>query len=1266
MPEKNLPFFEMFSPYQPDPALYGVLESWLVTGAVLDSAARTIEVQLLCPVPPDGALLRRVEGDLAQLYSLSRAVLAPMAPEPAVCCAQERSEPDEEPPFVFDDAPPPEEPPFSFDDVPPAPEESPAPAEPQMSEQERIFRQTEALRQRAMKEAMAAHAAEKVFSANRIFGNRQIKKKPVPMNTLELDMGIVVVEGDVFAVEHRELKKRNAWVISFDITDYTSSIRVNSFMPGDEGLPIVNGVKTGQHLKISGRLNLNRFDNDMVLEPMIIETAEKKIKKDNAPEKRVELHLHTRMSLMDALTETKDAVKRAISWGHPAIAITDHGVAQSFPDAWSAAKGKIKALLGTEAYYINDVDEKLTVRGDQDQDLDGPIVCFDLETTGLDRHSDVITEIGAVVLEKGEVKEKFQTFVDPQRPLAPNIVQLTGITDEMLIGAPSQEEALRDFLAFVDGRPLAAHNAEFDIGFVREGCRRYGIPFAPTCLDTLPLAQNLLPELGKYKLDIVCRHLNLPDFNHHRASDDAAMVGHMLVPFIQMLRDRGADKLQQVNGNLAKTSSLGKAKRMPKHLIVLAKNQTGLRNLYKLISLGHLQYFKRFPIMPKSEINANREGLILGSACEAGELYQAIVRGKDWEELCRIASWYDYLEIQPLSNNAFMLRPDKNGKSIARDWEQIREWNRMVVRLGEELGKPVCATGDVHFLDPEDEAYRHVLLDTKGFDDADAPNPLYFRTTEEMLEEFAYLGEEAAYRAVVSVPNEIADSIEEIRPIPEGYFGPSLDGAEEEIEKKCRGRLNELYGESVPDAVEERLTWELAAIRKRNAAIPMAISEKLVNTSKANGYMVTSRGCVAASFVAYLLGITNIDPFEYDLPAETFFGLDGSKWPDIDLNFADEYQPKVREQLEVMFGKEHVLLAGTIGTIAWRRAWEMLVCYCGEDYYSRPKDEREAIISSLSGVKCSAGHHPHGYVIIPQDMEAEDFCPLDYARGEIITHFEFYPMEECLEKLDLLSISALTVLHELEKETGIKANSISLNDEETLKLVKTLDTIGLWDSGSMFNRKVMEVAKPESLKDLIRVSGLTHGTGVWIDNAEDLLKEGTMRLEDTIAFRDDVFHAALAHGMNREDAYNLMEFIRKGKMYSGPDAWGGEKRKRERDHWEAVMRQYGFAEWYIASAKKIEYLFPKAHSTHYAILDFWLLWYKAHKPEAFYAAMIRERLRNETLNIEDLDRTLEDIQEEMENYTASYGEDWHGYPENRYSLELLHEAKKRGIPLNAE
>ncbi|MGN0969389.1 MAG: PolC-type DNA polymerase III, partial [Evtepia sp.] len=890
----------------------------------------------------------------------------------------------------------------------PVPEEPPIPEEPPMSEQERLFQQTEALRRKAMQEAMTAHEAERGFSSKRIFGTRQIKKKPIPMNTLELDMGVVTVQGDVFAVEHRELKKRNAWVISFDITDYTSSIRVSKFMPGEEGQPIVDGVKKGMHLKISGRLNLNRFDNDMVLEPLIIETAEKFVKKDNAPEKRVELHLHTRMSLMDALTDTKDVVKRAISWGHPAIAITDHGVAQSFPDAWNAAGGKIKALLGTEAYYINDVDEKLTVRGPQDQDLDGPIVCFDLETTGLSRTEDRITEIGAVILENGEVKERFQTFADPQRPLDPRIIQLTGITDDMLMGAPTQEEAIRAFLDFAAGRPLAAHNAEFDVGFIREGCKRYDIPFTPTYLDTLPLAQNLLPELGKYKLDIVCRHLNLPDFNHHRASDDAAMVGYMLVPFIQMLRDRGADKLQQVNGALAKTSSLGKAKRMPKHLIVLAQNQTGLRNLYKLISLAHLDFFKRFPIMPKSQINANREGLILGSACEAGELYQAIIRGKDWEELCRIASWYDFLEIQPLSNNGFMVRPDKNGKTIARDWEQIKEWNRTVVRLGEELGKPVCATGDVHFLDPEDEAYRHVLLDTKGFDDADAPNPLYFRTTEEMLEEFQYLGKEKAYEVVVTNTQLVASWCDKVKPLPDGLFAPKLENSDKELYNLVWDKAHELYGEDPPQIVKDRIQLELPGIIERKYDVIYMSAQKLVQNSLEHGYLVGSRGSVGSSIVAFLSGITEVNSLPphyrcpnckhsdfaagegygcgadmpdgvcpvcgtkyvkdgFDIPFETFLGYGGKKVPDIDLNFSGEYQANAHKYTFELFGENHVFRAGTIGTVAEKTAYGYVKKYLAARGLQVTKAEENRLALGCTGVRRTTGQHPGGMVVIPQD-----------------------------------------------------------------------------------------------------------------------------------------------------------------------------------------------------------------------------------------------------------------------------------------------------------
>lgn len=1262
MPERNLPFFEMFAKYHPAPALAAQLETWLVTGAVMDSHSRTIEVKLLCADLPAPALLDQVAQGLAQVYGLNRVTFLPTCPPPA---GGEEAAP---PPPGDEDVPPPAEedlPPV--EDLPPEPVPASAPAaeaaapagEEGLSPQEKLFRQTEALRQQAMKEAMAAHKAEQGFSAKRIYGTRQIKKVPRPMNTLELDMGVVTVEGDVFAVEHRELKKRNAWVINFDITDYTSSIRVSKFMPGEEGLPIVRGVQEGMHLKVAGRLNINRFDNDMVLEPLTIETAEKPVKQDTAPEKRVELHLHTKMSLMDALTDAEDAVKRAIAWGHPAIAITDHGVAQSFPDAWSTGKGKCKVLLGTEAYFLNDVDERLTLRGGQDQDLDEAIVCFDLETTGLNREGDRITEIGAVVLDHGEIRERFQTFVDPQRKLAPNIVRLTGITDEMLVGAPSQGEAIRAFLDFAAGRPLAAHNAEFDISFLRAGCEREGIPFHPTFLDTLPLAQNLLPELAKYKLDVVCRHLNLPDFNHHRASDDAAMVGYMLIPFIRMLRDRGVHTLQQVNAALARNSSLGKARRMPRHLVVLARNQAGLRNLYKLISLSHLKYFKRFPIMPKSEIDANREGLILGSACEAGELYRAITRGKDWEELKRIASWYDYLEIQPLSNNAFMLRPDKNGKSIARDWEQIREWNRTVVRLGEELGKPVCATGDVHFLDPEDEAYRHILLDTKGFDDADAPNPLYFRTTQEMLEEFAYLGEEKAYEVVVTNTQLVASWCEEVKPLPDGLFAPKLENSAQELYDLVWGKAHELYGEDPPQIVKDRIQLELPGIIERKYDVIYMSAQKLVQDSLAHGYLVGSRGSVGSSIVAFFSGITEVNALPphyrcpkckhadfaagegygcgadmpdavcpvcgtkyvkdgFNIPFETFLGYGGKKVPDIDLNFSGEYQANAHRYTFELFGKEHVFRAGTIGTVAEKTAYGYVKKYLAARGLQVTKAEENRLAKGCTGVRRTTGQHPGGMVVIPQDREIYDFCPVQHPADDtgtdiITTHFDYHKMEDNLLKLDMLGHDDPTMIRMMEDLTGVNAQEIPLDDGDTMTIFTDSSPLGYEDDpvlgptgavavpefNTKFTRQMLMDTQPEHFNTLIRLSGFSHGTDVWLGNARDLIVSGTATVDSTVGCRDDIMLYLMDQGVEPKMAFDIMESVRKGKV----------KKTGFQPGWEEAMRDHHVPEWYIESLAKIGYLFPKAHAVAYVMMAFRIAWFKVHKPLAFYAAYFSIRAK---------------------------------------------------------
>ena len=685
--------------------------------------------------------------------------------------------------------------------------------------------------------------AEKKSGGTEVLLGKEIKGKPVSMTELNVKMGTAIVEGKVFAAECRETKRPGMWMLSFDMTDYQSSVTVRKYTEGQEALALQNAIAPGMWLRVQGQPELTRDGKDIQLKPYHIMKVPHEGRKDTAPEKRVELHLHTKMSNMDALTDTAAVIKQAISWGHPAIAITDHGVAQSFPDAWHTAKGKIKILYGVEGYYVNNLDDRIAVHGPQDQNFADEIVCFDIETTGLKVEREAITEIGAVVLRNGEVAERFQTFVNPNRRLTPEIVGLTGITDAMLADAPQLKEALTSFLEFVGDRPLAAHNAEFDISFIRAGCRKVGLPFDPTYVDSLILAQNLLPELHKYKLDIVAEHLDLPAFNHHRASDDAAMVAYMLIPFFEkMERELGIHRLQEINGEMLKLRPQGsKTSRFPKHIIILAKNKLGLKHLYQLISASNLKYFKRVPIIPKTELITHREGLIIGSACEAGELFRAVTDHKDWAELKRIASFYDYLEIQPICNNLFMLR---NGD--VQSEEELQEYNRTIVRLGEELHKPVCATGDVHFQEPEDEIYRHVLLASKKFPDADAPLPIYFKTTDEMLEEFSYLGEDKAYEVVVTNPRHIADLVEEIELLPPGQlFPPRLENSEEDLNRLVWDKCHELYGDQPPQLIVDRLNVELGSILGKYDVVYMS-AQKLVQRSLEIGYLVGSRGSVGS------------------------------------------------------------------------------------------------------------------------------------------------------------------------------------------------------------------------------------------------------------------------------------------------------------------------------------------------------------------------------------------------------------------------------------
>lgn len=1090
-----------------------------------------------------------------------------------------------------------------------------------------------------------------------LFYGRPFSGRPVRMEELNLDMFRVIVEGKVFAVQHRELKKRGAWVICFDMTDYTSSVRVNQFMEAAKAKPIIDNVQPGMWLRVQGKMSFDRYDNEMVLQPNAMEKIEAPKRRDTYPEKRVELHLHTTMSSMDALTDTGAAVKRAASWGHRAIAITDHGGAQSFPDAMKAAsKAKvagtdqnIKILYGCEGYYVNDVDDRIAVHGDGDFSFDEEYVAFDLETTGLSSLHDTIIEIGAAIMKGNEVLSTFQTFVDPHRPLQPKIVDLTGINDQMLAGQPDISEAMPKFLEYVGSRPLCAHNADFDIGFVTAACEKLGLPFHPTYVDTLILAQNLMPELGKYKLNIVADALSLPDFNHHRASDDAITCGYLLMRFFKMMQEQGLDSLQKINPRMEQLRSGSKIlDRRARHIIVFAKNSIGLRNLYRLISYGNLKYFKRVPIMPKSELLQWREGLIIGSACEAGELFQAILNHKSWAELKRIASFYDFLEIQPICNNRFML-----DKGLAEDEEELRGFNRTIVKLGEELGKPVVATGDVHFLDPEDEIFRHILLATKQMPDADRPLPLYLRTTDEMMEEFSYLGPEKAHEVVIENPNRIVDWCETLRPVPHNLFAPKIENSVEDLKALVYGKLHRLYGETPPELVQKRVDTEMHDIISCHYDVIYMSAQKLVQNSLEHGYLVGSRGSVGSSIVAFMSGITEVNSYPphyrcpqckfttfevpadcacgadlpdavcpkcgakldkdgFNIPFETFLGFGGDKVPDIDLNFSGEYQAKAHAYCVQMFGKTHVFRAGTIGTVAEKTAYGYAKKYLSERNKTVPKAEENRLALGCVNVKRTTGQHPGGLVVIPQENEIWDFCPVQHPADDkdsewITTHFEYHSMEENLLKLDMLGHDDPTMIRMLEDMTGVDAQKIPLDDQDTMSIFTSSKVLGyendpilgpvgsvaIPEFGTGFTRGMLQETQPTKFDTLIRLSGFSHGTDVWLGNARDLILSKTASVNDAIGCRDDIMLYLIKCGMPEKRSFKIMEAVRKGRGL--PD--GAEEE----------MKAAGVPEWYIGSCKKIKYLFPKAHATAYVMMAFRIAWFKVHEPLAFYAAYFYRR-----------------------------------------------------------
>ena len=1087
--------------------------------------------------------------------------------------------------------------------------------------------------------------------AGDVLMGRSIRQQPVSMDTLTLESGRVTVEGDVFAVSSRQLQKRGGAVLSFDITDHTNSIRVTRFLRSDEDQSVLDRIAEGSHLTVQGEIGYSKFDDDMVLEPKNIVKSKKKLRPDNAPEKRVELHLHTRFSALDALTDPKAVVKRAADWGMQAVAVTDHGVAQAFPDMWSAGrKLGVKIIYGLEAYYKNDIDLSHAVIGDSDLPLHTEFVAFDIETTGLNAQNDRMIEIGAVIFSGGSILKSFDTFVNPGRQIPDEITELTGIRNDDVMNAPDEKDAMQAFLAFAGDRPLVAHNAHFDTSFMRESAKRCGLDFHPVYLDTLTLSQALLTDLKRFKLDTVSNHLNLPKFNHHRASDDALVVARIMEKFLPMLQEHGAGTLREAEAvyQSLKRSDVQKTW----HMILLVKNRKGLKNLYEMISQSYLKHFDRSPIIPKSLLEEHREGILVGSACGMGELYGAVMRGEEDEELRRIASYYDYLEIQPICNNAFLIEDGR-----VESAQVLEDYNRTILRIGRELGKPVVATGDVHFMDPEDEQYRKILQAAKKFSDPDRDCPIFFRTTDEMLQEFQYLGEETAREVVITNTRAIADEVEEIQLLPKGLFPPKIENSAEDLKMLVLEKMHRVYGKTPPPLVTERVETELNTILDHNYDVIYMSAQKLVQNSLEHGYLVGSRGSVGSSMVAFLSGITEVnslpphyvcpdccysefpmqhfawkpDTFEqlpleddlgesygcgadmpekdcpccgakllrdgFNIPFETFLGFPGNeKTPDIDLNFSGEYQARAHKYTEVLFGSDHVFRAGTIGTLAEKTAY---------GYVKKYLEER--------GIK-----HPGGLVVIPQDMDVTDFCPVQHPADDpnsdiITTHFEYHCMEDNLLKLDELGHDDPTMIRMMEDMTGVNAKEISLSDPETMSIFTSPEalglskgdpiigdtgTIGVPEFGTAFTRQMLVDTQPKQFDTLVRLSGFSHGTDVWAGNIHDLIVDGTATVDETIGCRDDIMSYLIDRGMQPSLAFKTMEAVRKGKV---------KKTGQFPDDAEQQMKDMGVPGWWVESARKIAYLFPKAHAVAYVMMAFRIAWFKVHEPLAFYSAYFYRR-----------------------------------------------------------
>ncbi|GAB6098853.1 PolC-type DNA polymerase III [Halanaerocella petrolearia] len=1133
-------------------------------------------------------------------------------------------------------------------------------------------------------------------SSNQVWLGKNVKKDVQPIDEITGEERSIVVKGEIFDTEVKELQSGSKLVM-FDITDQTNSITVKLFENKNDNLS--EKIGKGKWVKVQGNVEFDTYDQELMLKPYnVVSSSPITERKDEAEDKRVELHLHTKMSDMDSVLDVEDAIEQAAEWGHSAVAITDHGVVQSFPEAYSAAQDKdIKVIYGLEAYLVDDGEPIILNPIEKDLTQETYVV-FDLETTGFNPHHNEIIEIGAAKIEAGEITETYQTFVNPEQQIPEEIVELTGINQGMVADAPSLKEAIVEFLEFLGDATLVAHNLSFDLGFIEDKLRKLDQPkLTNSALDTLNLSRALLPDMKSYKLNKLAKKFNKDLENHHRANDDAKVTAEIMLELIELALEQEVTDLTEVN---QLTSKIDYKRMHPYHTTVLVKNQEGLKNLYELVSQSHIENFHRVPRILKSDLLEKREGLIIGSACEAGQLYKAILHGKSDDELVKLAKFYDYLEVQPLGNNKFLLE-----KGEVESFEELQEINRKIYQLGQRLGKPVIAAGDVHFLSPDDSVYRRVLKEGQGFDDADDQPPLYMRTTEEMLAEFDYFEEDKAYELVVENPQQICQQIEDVEPIPDKLYTPTIEGAEEEIREMAYNKAKDWYGDSLPELVEDRLENELESIIGNGYAVIYLISQKLVKKSLNDGYLVGSRGSVGSSFAATMTDITEVNPLPphyrcpdckhsnfftdgsvgvgvdlpdkdcpecgaslikdgYDIPFEVFLGFEGDKVPDIDLNFSGEYQPQVHRYTEKLFGEEYVYRAGTISTIADRTAYGFVKGHMEDNSLSLRQSEINRLSSGCTGVKRTTGQHPGGQIVVPQDKEIYEFTPIqkpanDMDTDTLTTHFDFHSIHDNLLKLDILGHDDPTSIRMLQDLTGVDPQEIELDDEETMGIFSSIEplgvteeevgvklgTLGIPEFGTSFVRGMLRETRPETFAELVRISGLSHGADVWLNNAQDLIRSGTAELAEVISVRDDIMNYLLQRGVKPSKAFWIMEHVRKGKGLT--------------DEEEKAMRENNVPDWYIKSCKKINYMFPKAHAAAYVMMAFRIAYFKVHYPKAFYTTLF-------TIKADDFDAQIvlqgrNHIEGKIQEIKAK-GNDATAKDNNtRTVLEIVVESLARGI-----